>query len=153
MPKSEATTVAGYLEELPPERRETIAAVRDVVVKNLPKGYEESMSWGMIAWQVPLSRYPDTYNKQPLLYAALSSQKNYCAIYLTCVYFDPARLATLKEGFKEAGKKLDIGKSCIRFQRADDLPLKTIGKLVAGFTPAAFIKLHESSREKTMRGK
>ena len=81
--RSEAKTVDGYLAELPRDRREAISAVWRVIVENLPDGYEEAMNWGMITYQVPLSTYPETYNKQPLMYAALASQKNHMAVYLS----------------------------------------------------------------------
>ena len=81
--RSEAKTADGYLAELPRVRREAISAVRRVIVENLPDGYEEAMNWGMITYQVPLSTYPETYNKQPSMYAALASQKNHMAVYLS----------------------------------------------------------------------
>ncbi len=84
--KSNATTIDEYLSTLPPERAEQIATVREVILQNLPEGYEESMNWGMICYQVPLTTYPDTYNKQPLMYAALASQKNHMAVYLSGIY-------------------------------------------------------------------
>ena len=111
MVSSAARTVDGYLRELPADRREAISAVRKVVQKHLPKGYEESMGFGMIMYSVPLSRLAETYNKQPLMYVALAAQKNYNAIYLMGVYSDAERTRRFKEGFAKAGKKLDIGKS------------------------------------------
>ena len=86
MVRSNAATVEEYLNELAPDRREQIEAVRNVVLDKLPEGYAESMNWGMISWEIPLERYPKTYNKQPLMYAALASQKNYMSLYLMCVY-------------------------------------------------------------------
>lgn len=146
MASSKASTVARYLAELPPERRAEIAKVRAVVRKHLPAGYREVMNWGMIAYEVPLSRHPDTYNGQPLCYAGLAAQKRYSALYLTGVYTDPALAAMLKEGFRKAGKKPDMGKCCIRFQRAEDLPLAVIGRIVAKTSVAKFIAAHESRR-------
>src|SRR3712207_2603796 len=123
MPSSKAATVDAYLAELPPERRAVVSAVRDVVRKHLPKGYTETMNWGMISYELPLDRYPSTYNGKPLSYAALAAQKSYFALYLPVVYQDPEQESRLREEFKKAGKKLDMGKSCLRFERVEDLPL------------------------------
>lgn len=148
MATSSAKTVAEYLAGLPKERRAAIEAVRKVVRKSLPKGYKESMGYGMIAWAVPLSRYPDTYNGEPLCYAALASQKSYCALYLMGVYQEPAQAAALKAAFKAEGKRADMGKSCIRFRTPDDLPLAAIGKLVASTPVDAFVARYEASRKR-----
>ncbi len=131
---------------LPEERRRVVSAVREVVLEHLPEGYEERINWGMISYEIPLERYPTTYNKQPLSYAGLAAQKNYYALYLTCVYADPELEARLKEGFEQAGKKLDMGKSCLRFRRLEDLPLKVIGEVVASTSVEAFISRYEASR-------
>jgi uncharacterized protein YdhG (YjbR/CyaY superfamily) len=148
MASSKATTVAGYLEELPPERRKELAAVRAVVRKNLPAGFVETMNWGMISYEVPLSLYSSTHNKQPLSYAGLAAQKNYNALYLLSAYGNATHEHKLRDGFKKAGKKLDMGKSCIRFRTADDLPLDTIGELIASVTPSEWISIFEASRRK-----
>jgi hypothetical protein len=148
MAKSGATTVDEYLAELPEDRRAAIAEVREVVLRNLPEGYVETMNWGMISYEIPLERYPKTYNKQPLTYAALGSQKNYCAVYLMGVYGDGEQGGWFKEAFKEAGKKLDMGKSCVRFRTADDLALDAIGKAIAATTPEQYIAIHEKSRDR-----
>lgn len=142
MVMSKAKTVAAYLDELPEDRRAAIAKVRDVVRKNLPKGYKEMME-GMIAWAVPLERYPDTYNGQPLCIAGLASQKNYNSLYLMGVYFDPKQEKLLKDAFAKAGKKLDMGKCCIRFKKVDDLPLDAIAKILASVPPEELIRLTE----------
>ena len=147
MVQSKAKTVKEYLDELPADRREVVSKVRAVVRKHLPKGYQETMNWGGICYEIPLKRYPDTYNKQPLAYAGLGAQKNYYALHLLGVYFDPKRLTLLKAGFKKAGKKLNMGKSCVRFKRVDDLPLETIGKVVASMTPAQYIRIFEATRK------
>ena len=148
MVMSKATTVADYLAELPADRRKTLSAVRAVVRKNLPKGYKESIGYGMICYTVPLSIYPQTYNCQPLCYAALAAQKNYCAIYLMNVYGDAPTAKAFREGFKRAGKKLDMGKSCVRFKTADDLPLDVIGRTIAATPMKAFIERFERARKK-----
>jgi hypothetical protein len=149
MATSKAKTVAEYLEELPVDRRKTISAVRAVVRKHLPKGYKETMGYGMICYSVPLSTYPDTYNGQPLCYAALAAQKQKCSLYLMNVYGDGPTANAFKDGFKKAGKKLDMGKSCVRFKTADDLPLDVIGKTIAATSMTAFIGQYERSRKKT----
>ena len=146
MVSSAATSVTQYLEELPPERRKVVAAVRAVVRKHLPKGYAESMNWGMIAYEIPLARYPETYNKQPLAYVALAAQKNNYALYLSGPYMDPEVDAMLREAFKSAGKKLDMGKSCLRFKSLDDIPLDVIGKVVAAVPVDRYIEHYENSR-------
>jgi uncharacterized protein YdhG (YjbR/CyaY superfamily) len=128
--RSGASTVAEYLASLPDDRREAIAAVREVILRNLPSGYLEAMNWGMICYEIPLSVYPDTYNKQPLMYAALASQKNHMAVYLIGVYGCAALRKKLEDGFRAAGKKLDCGKSCVRFKKLDQLPLDLIGELI-----------------------
>jgi hypothetical protein len=144
--KSSAVTVKDYLAELPEDRRAVVAAVRAVILKNLPKGYCESMNWGMISYEVPLDRYPNTYNGQPLAYAALAAQKNNYSLYLTCVYQDPKRERALRDAFAKAGKKLDMGKSCIRFKKLEDLPLPAIGKVIAGVPVDEFIKRYEAAK-------
>lgn len=146
MVTSKATSVKEYLDTLPAERRAVVSKVRTVVRKHLPRGYQETMNWGGICYEIPLKRYPDTYNKQPLAYVGIVAQKNYFALYLLGVYTDPKKLALLKAGFKKAGKKLDMGKSCVRFRKLDDLPLDTIGKVVASMTPEAYIKIYEKGR-------
>ncbi len=148
MPRSSATTPEAYLAELPRERRADIAAVRDVIRKNLPEGYGESVNWGMISYGVPLERYPSTYNKQPLCYVGLAAQKNYNALYLMRVYGDKAQEKRLRDAFKKAGKKLDMGKSCVRFKKAEDLPLDTIGEIVASTPVDKWIAVYESSRRR-----
>jgi hypothetical protein len=146
MPLSKAKTVAAYLKELPAERRAVVSAVRDVVVKNLPKGYRESMAFGMITYDLPLERYRNTYNGQPLCYAALAAQKNHYSLYLMTAYGDPKQEKALKAAFGKAGKKLDMGKSCVRFKKLDDLPLEAIGKLIASVPPDAYIARYEELR-------
>jgi hypothetical protein len=148
MVQSAARTVAGYMAEQPADRRAELSRVRQVLRKHMPRGYKEGMGWGAITWSVPLKVYPDTYNKQPLCYAALAAQKNYLSVYLMCVYGDKSRSARLKAGFKAAGKKLNMGKSCIRFQKADDLALDVIGELIAGVPMDKYIALAKSVRRR-----
>jgi len=144
---SRATTVADYLAQLPAERRREIEIVRDAVNSALPAGYREEISYGMIGWVVPLDDYPETYNGQPLGYAGLAAQKNYNSLYLTCIYASEERTNRLRAAWQEAGKKLDMGKSCIRFRRADDLALDHVKREVASTTPAQFIAIYEAARK------
>jgi len=148
MAKRSATTVAGYLAELPPECRASVAKVRAIIRKRLPKGYRESMNWGMIRYAVPLSACPDTYNGQPLCYVALAAQKRHLALYLMPVYMNPKLQKALKAGFKRAGKRLDMGKSCVRFRSSEDLPLGVIGDIVASTPMAKFIAIAKSVKRR-----
>jgi uncharacterized protein YdhG (YjbR/CyaY superfamily) len=129
--RSEATTAEQYLAELPDDRREAIEAVRAVILENLPDGYEEAMNWGMITYQIPLETYPDTYNKQPLMFAALASQKNHMAVYLMGIYVSDETRDEFEEAYRATGKRFDVGKSCVRFRKLDDLPLDLIGQTIA----------------------
>ncbi|MDZ4864706.1 MAG: DUF1801 domain-containing protein [Gemmatimonadota bacterium] len=146
MVSSPARTVAQYLASLPPDRRKVISAVRRTIRAHLPAGFRETMNWGMISYEIPLKRYPDTYNGQPLMYAALAAQKNNYALYLTCAYQDKALASWVKAQFAKAGKRLDTGKSCLRFTSLDDLPLDVIGTVIASTTVAAYLAKYERSR-------
>ena len=148
MVKSKAQTVKEYLDELPADRREEIAKVRSVVRKSLPKGYRESMGWGVICYEIPLERYPDTYNKKPLGYAGLAAQKNFNTLYLMGAYGDPKQRKRLEDAFRKTGKKMDMGKSCLHFRSADDLPLHVIGEIIAGMPPEKMIEMYEAARPK-----
>jgi Domain of unknown function (DU1801) len=152
MVSSAASSVEAYLAELPPERRAVVSAVREMVNRHIPAGYEEGMAFGMIGWSIPLSRYPLTYNKQPLGYVALSAQKNAYLLYLMGVYAVEEQERTLRAAAAAQGKKLDMGKSCLRFKRADDLPLDAIGTLIASMTVEDYIAVYEASRS-SMAGK
>ena len=129
--RSDASTVAQYLSELPTDRREAVEAVRQTILDNLPPGYEEVINWGMITYQVPLETYPDTYNGKPLMYAALASQKNHMAVYLTGIYMDDEARQEFEQAYRATGKRYDVGKSCVRFRKLDDLPLALIGESIA----------------------
>ena len=148
MPRSSATTVAKYLASLPPERRKVVAAVRQTVVKHMPKGYRETMGWGMICYGIPLEEYPETHNGRPLCYAALAAQKNHFALYLMGAYVDARQVAALEKAFARAGKRMDMGKSCLRFKRLEDLPLPAIAKVIASTPPRKFIAFYEAARAK-----
>ena len=146
MVSSKAATPEGYLAELPPERRELISRLRDLVNANLPDGYVERMSWGMIGWELPLELYPKTYNGQPLVYAGLAAQKNHNALYLNCIYASEERTQRLREAYAAAGKKLDMGKSCIRFRKTDDLAEDVLADAIASVPVEDFIAEYERSR-------
>ena len=148
MASSKASTVEEYLQVLPEDRRAAVSEVRDVILKNLPKGYQEALNWGMIAYEIPLERYPDTYNKQPLMYMALAAQKNHYAVYSSGVYMDPLGESWLASEFEKAGKKLDMGKSCIRFRELESLPLEVIGKVAASQSVEEFIEAYEEARKR-----
>jgi hypothetical protein len=145
--KTQPATVEAYLAQLTDDRRAAISVVRNVILKNLHKGYEEVINWGMITYQIPLERYPNTYNGQPLCYAALASKKNHMAVYLTCVHGSKEVDTWFREEFRKAGKKLDMGKSCVRFKKLEDLPLAVIGKTIKKVSPKTYIAQYEASRK------
>lgn len=145
---SKAATVDAYLDELSPERRDTISAVRDIVRKNLPAGLIETIGYGMISYAIAADKAPKSCNGQPMMLIGLSSGKQYCSLHLMCLYMNKPREDALRREFERIGKKPDMGKACIRFRKADDLPLKAIGKLIAGTNPQAFAKMYEQSHSK-----
>ncbi len=130
-----------------------ISQIRDLIRKNLPKGYVESMSFGMLCYGIPLERYPDTYNGQPLGYVGLAAQKNSYSLYLLGPYGDEGGAAKLREGFEKAGKKLDMGKSCVRFKKPEDLALDAVADCIRSTPPDAYIAQYESIRSKTASAK
>ncbi|SDP72625.1 iron chaperone [Lentzea jiangxiensis] len=137
MVRSKASTVTEYLDELPDEQRAEVSAVRDVVLAHLPDGYAEGMMWGMITWYVPLEVSGPTYNKQPLGYVALAAQKHHFSVYLTAVNGEGEE--SFRSRYAATGKKLDMGKSCVRFKRASDLALDVIGEEIASLPVEAFL--------------
>jgi len=155
--RSEATSVKEYLSELPDDRRKAVKAVRKVILENLPAGYEEVMNWGMITYQVPLKTCPDTYNGQPLMYAALASQKNHMAVYLTGIYMSEDGRKRFDAAYKATGKRFDSGKSCVRFRTLEDLPLPLIGETIASLEVDEFVdrvrKMTSARRTKKKRKK
>ncbi len=143
--QSKATSVTGYLAELPPDRRAALEAVRRVILKNLDKDFEEGMAYGMIGYAVPHRVFPAGYHcdpKQPLPYAALASQKNYMSVYLMCVYGDSEHAKWFREAWARTGKKLDMGKSCIRFKRVEDLALEVIGESIRRIPAKKYIEFY-----------
>lgn len=150
--RSNAVSVEQYLSDLPDDHRTAIEAVRQTILENLPEGYEEVMDWGMIAYQVPLETYPDTYNKKPLMYAALASQKNHMAVYLTSIYMTEQARREFEATYKATGKRLDAGKSCVRFKKLDDLPLPLIGETIASLEVEEFIARVKDARSARKNG-
>jgi uncharacterized protein DUF1801 len=141
--QSKAKTVAEYLAELPDDRRKSIAAVRNVILENLDKDFEEGMQYGMIGYYVPHRVYPAGYHcdpRQPLPFAALGSQKNYMSLHLMCIYGDTNQLKWFQQAWKNAGKKLDMGKACVRFKSLDDVPLEVVAEVFRRVRAANYIE-------------
>lgn len=151
--QSDAASVEEYLAGLPDDRRTAISAVRDAVNANLPAGYVETMTFGMIGWVIPLEDYPNTYNKQPLAIASLASQKNHMALYLMGLYSEGPELAWFEQQYVDRGMKLDMGKSCVRFKRLDQVPLDVVGEVIAKIPPATYIERYEAARAETATGR
>ena len=151
--QGKAKTVSEYLAALPPERRAVVSKVRSLVKKHLPKGYKEQIGWGVITYAVPLKTLPDTYNGQPLCYAALAAQKNFNTLYLMNVYGDAKKKKWLADEFKRHGKKFDMGKSCLHFKSLDDLPVDLIGEVIASTPMEKYIESYKAIRKKTAKGK
>jgi hypothetical protein len=152
--QSKAKTVAQYLAELPPERREAIEAVRKVILKNLADGFEETMLYGMICYVVPHKLFPAGYHcdpSLPLTFAGLAAQKNHMALYLMCIYGHEETKNWFVKAYKATGKKLDMGKSCVRFKKLDDLPLEVIGQAVARVPVEKYIQAYEELRKKARK--
>jgi len=150
--QSKAKTVEKYLAELPPDRKTAIAAVRKAILDVLPTGYEEGMQYGMIGYYVPHSLYPAGYHcdpKEPAGFVCLASQKNYMSLYLGCVYGDSELARWFQSAWAKTGKKLDMGKSCIRFKRVEDLALDVIGEAIKRMPVEACIAMHEAARNRT----
>lgn len=146
--QSDATTVEEYLANLPADRLAAIEAVRDVILANLPDGYVEGVAYGMIGYVVPLDVYPDTYNGKPLGYLALASQKNHMAIYLSGIYMDDELREKFETDYKATGKRWDVGASCVRFKKLDDLPLDVIGEAVAAIPMERLVDMAKKARNK-----
>ncbi|MFZ4576561.1 MAG: DUF1801 domain-containing protein [Phycisphaerales bacterium] len=157
--QSKATTVEAYLKELPAERREVIAAVRKVMLANLGEGFQETMQYGMIGYNVPHSLYPAGYHcdpKQPLPFAGLAAQKNAYSLYLMHLYMDQAALDRFVKAWKGTGKKLDMGKSCIRFKKLEDVALDVVAAELTRIDAKKWIAVYEGAlgaRAKPSEGK
>jgi len=146
---SPAKTVAAYLASLPDDRRHALSALRALILKNLDKDYEEGMQYGMIGYYVPHKIFPQGYHcdpSQPLTYAGLASQKNHMALYLTCVYGHSETRLWFQQAFKKAGKKLDMGKSCVRFKNLEDLPLDIIAQAIRRVPARKYAQTYQTLR-------
>ena len=148
MVSTPTTTATDYLASLPQDRREVISAVRELILRNLPEGYQETINWGMLSYEVPLETYPDTYNKKPLSYVGLAAQKNYNSLYLMSVYQDPADYQELIKAFDGMGVKPNMGKSCIRFKKLDQIPLEIIARLIAKTSVQDFVETAKSLQKR-----
>lgn len=145
--QSKATTVAEYLEGLPEDRRKDIEAVRKVILKSLPRGYEEGILYGMIGYYVPHSLYPKGYHcdpKQPLSFLGLASQKNYMSLYLMCTWGNEGKKKDFIAAYAKTGKKLDLGSACLKFKKVEDLALPVIAELISSVPVKQFIAAYES---------
>ncbi|MEO7767501.1 MAG: DUF1801 domain-containing protein [Ferruginibacter sp.] len=150
--QSKALSVEQYLQELPAERQEAMSNLRKEILKNLPKGFKEEMSYGMIGYVVPHSLYPKGYHctpELPLPFMNIASQKNFIAVYNMCVYADKNLLDWfVKEYAKSTSARLDMGKSCVRFKKMETIPYKLIGELAGKVTVADWIKRYEEILKK-----
>jgi hypothetical protein len=146
--QSKAATVEQYLAALPADRRAAISAVRDVMLKNLDKNYHEGMQYGMIGYFVPHSVFPPGYHcdpKQPLPFAGLASQKNHMSLYLMCVYMHGESHTRFCQAWARTGKKLDMGKACIRFKKLDDMALDVIAETIRGIPASKYIEIYQNN--------
>ncbi len=135
-----------YLDALSPERRELVDAIRAEIAKNIDPRFEEGFQYGMPAWYLPHSEYPEGYHcdpKQPLPFASVASMKNHVGIYLFCIYCNPGEQERFAEEWKASGNRLDMGKSCVRVKALDQVPLKVIGKAIKRATAKKFVKMYE----------
>lgn len=144
--KSDAQSADEYIASLPPDRREAVSGVREVILRNLPAGFEEGMSHGMIAYYVPLERFPNTYNGEPLGLAGIASQKRYISLYLLSVYGDPEAERRFRDRWAASGKKLNMGKSCVRFRRLDEVALDVVGETIARADLDSFLDRYRAVR-------
>lgn len=156
--QSKAKTVDAYLSALPEERRSVLAAVRAVILKNLDHqgGLEERMQYGMIGYALSHRVYPAGYHcdpKQPVPFAGLASQKNHVALYLFCIYTNPAERERFESEWRATGKKLDMGASCVRFKKLEDVPLAVVGKAIKRATAKRFIAAYESGLSQSRAGR
>jgi len=155
--QSKAITVDQYIDELPEDRKKAVAELRNVINKNIPRGFQEGMGYGMPGYFVPHSKYPAGYHcdpKLPLPFLSFASQKNFIAVYHMGIYAEPKLLQWFTEAHAKASpKKLDMGKSCLRYKNGEDIPFKLIGELVSKITPDEWIKMYESKFKSQRKGK
>lgn len=153
--QSSATTVNDYLNELPEERKTAFLKLRDSILNNLPKGFEEQMSYGTLGYVVPHSIYPNGYHcnpKLPLPFMTIASQKNFIALYHLGIYANPKLLEWFTSEYpKRCNQKLDMGKSCIRFKNFDQIPFDLIGELVRKMSVKDWIECYETQIKKPSR--
>ena len=151
--KIEANSIQEYLEQLPEERREVLEKLRAAINANLPAGFAEQLNYGMPAWVVPHSVYPDGYHcdtSQPLPFLSIASQKNFVGLYHMGIYANPDLQAWWREEYpKHAKYKLDMGKSCVRLKRMNDIPYELIGELAGKMTAEDWISLYERALKKS----
>ena len=146
--QSKAATVEQYLASLPDDRRAALSAVRQVILENLDGEIAERMQYGMIGYFIPHSVYPTGYHcdpKQPLPYAGLASQKNHMALYLMCIYGSPSEAEWFRKAWAKTGRKLDMGRSCVRFKKLEDIPLEVIGEAFRRIPAREYIRYYEAS--------
>jgi len=146
MVSSDASTVEAYLDEVPADRRPDVEAVRNMILEHLPDGYVEVMRWGMITYEVPLATFSETYNGKPLMLAALASQKRHLSLYLTNVAFVPGGEEAFRAAYLQTGKSLDMGRSCVRFKKAEDLALDVIAASISEMALDRFVEGYKASR-------
>jgi len=139
-------TFEEYLAGLPEERRPMVEAVRRIILERLPDGYVETVTPGMLTYDVPLETYPDTYNRRPLNYVALASQARYVSLYLMGLYAQPERAQAFERAYRATGKRYDVGKSCVRFRRLQDLPLDLVGDVVAATGVEEYVALARAAK-------
>ncbi len=146
MAETLTSSVDDYIADLPPGRKETVSAIRSVIVENLPEGYSETMSMGGINYEIPFEDYPHSYNGDALSYFELANRKNYVSLHICCYYHNEKMQKRIRDGFEQAGKKLNMGSSCIRFRKLEDVALDVIAKAVASTPPDVMIAEYEESR-------
>lgn len=146
--KSNAKSVEEYLSQLPYGQGEALGRVREIICKNLPEGVEEALDFGMIVYSIPLSTFPGTYNGKPLMVAGLAAQKNYMAVYLMSVYGDRKTKEWFEDAWGKSGKKRDMGKSCIRFKKLEDLPLNVLGEAIGRVSVREFLAKYKAVHKK-----
>ena len=153
--QSKATTVEQYLKELPEDRRAALSAIRSMILKNLDKDFEEGMQYGMIGYFVPHRIFPDGYHcdpKQPLPFVSVASQKNHMAVYLMCIYMDKSE-DQFRNAWQKTGKKLDMGKSCIRFRKLEDVALDVIADVIRNITAKGYVARYQEELQKNAANK
>ena len=148
-----ALTVNQWLASVPAERKDAINVVRDAVNAHLPRGYEETVDWGMLAWVVPLATLPNTHHGHPLLLAALGAHRKLMTLYLMSVYSDPKVRRGFEIAYKKTGKKLNMGGCCVHFKKLDDLPLDVVGNTIARVAVDQYVERYENARTKMKKKK